>query len=471
LTDAQLMRHGARLRKVLLITYHFPPSNEIGAQACAQIGRYLPQYGWDPVVLTVRERYLDRVDAEYRRDFPGTIVRTGVIPHPFRTYRHLKRAIGRRSEGIGEGKVPWKVRAGLRGWVISLLTVPDDCTGWILPAVISGLNVVRRAGVEQLFSSGPYWTNHLVGLALARLTGLPWTAHFRDPWTVPLPEVEPSKPISAVSLWLERKLERMVVRRADVVVCVTESHTALLRQAHPEVSADKFHTIPNGFDGAEWDALKEGIRGAGSVNKDKFVITYAGSLCMGRRNPFPLFRALGSLIDSGEVVKDRVRVDLFGWCVVAQGRRVADMARECCLENCVFITGPLSRGETIRRISQSDLLLLLAEGWKYQIPGKTYEYLGAGRPILALASEGALADLLRRSGGAWVINPEDQAGIRSAVREAYRAWEAGRPLPVADPSLVSQFDRRMLAGRFAGLFDKGVIDVAPKPEVAGNFSR
>ena len=105
--------------------------------------------------------------------------------------------------------------------MLSLLGVPDVYTGWIPPAVISGMRVIRRYDVEHLFSSGPCWTSHLVGLALAWLSGLPWTAHFRDPWTGPRTEMQRFKPVSALSAWMEAALERMVVRRADIVVCVT----------------------------------------------------------------------------------------------------------------------------------------------------------------------------------------------------------------------------------------------------------
>jgi len=104
----------------------------------------------------------------------------------------------------------------------------------------------------------------------------------------------------------------------------------------------------------------------------------------------------------------------------------------------------------------SGLLLLLAEGLSLQIPGKTYEYLRAGRPILALTSEGSLADLLRKTGGAWVVDPSDEAGIADAVRTAYQAWKHQLAVPMANRALVTSFDRRLLAGRFAELFDGGM---------------
>lgn len=441
-------------RRVLVITYHFPPSVEIGARACAQISRYLPRYGWEPVVLTAEARHLGEVDREPASPFPGIVVRTRVLPHPVTAYRRLKARLRLRPDGATAPRAESRQRRSLRRWVLSLLAVPDEHTGWILPAVFHGLEVVRRLGVAQLFSSGPCWTNHVVGLALARLTGLPWTAHFRDPWPhrgIRVPYY-PS-PSSAASLWVNAALERMVVRSADAVVCVTEPHTALLRQLYPEARASKFVTVPNGFDGREWDTPEAEGREPGCTRTERFTVTYAGSLRMGRRSPLPLLRALGDLIQAGEIARDRIRIDLFGWCDVAEGRPVASMAAECGLDGCVSVTGPLDRQETLRRLVRSDLLLLLAEDWAYQIPGKTYEYLRAGRPILALTSAGALSDLLRRTGGAWVVDPADDAGIRAVLREAYRAWIEGRVLAGADQGIVSAFDRRLLAARFAELLE------------------
>jgi len=124
------------------------------------------------------------------------------------------------------------------------------------------------------------------------------------------------------------------------------------------------------------------------------------------------------------------------------------------VSDCVNILGPRSRPETLRRMTEADLLLLLAERYVIQIPGKTYEYLRAGRPILALTPEGALANLLRRIGGGLVVNPNDAAGVLAAVRESVLRWKEGRANHVADPRAIAGFDRRALAGRLTELFDR-----------------
>jgi hypothetical protein len=448
-------------RHVLFVTYHFPPSMEMGAQACAQIARYLPLYGWEPAVLTVKERYGEIVGDSLEPEFPGRVVRTGLFPHPlafYRSlmsgYRSLKSRLHLERKGAGGTGGPSEHMGRLRRWLLSLLLVGDGSTGWLLPASLAGLKVIRGVRVQHLLSSGPPWTGHLVGLLLSRITGLPWTAHFRDPWT----QEAQSKPVSVASARIDAALERMIVKQAAFVVCVTVQHTEILRRVYPGFPPGKFITIPNGFDEGEWGRVKTETDVAGPRKETKFTITYSGQLYQAR-NPQPLFRALRALIDAGDIDRELVQVELIGWCDLAEGRRVADIAEDCGIGDCINIRGPLPRLEALRALTKSSLLLLLAEGLTVQIPGKTYEYLRAGRPILALTAEGALADLLRGTGGAWVVSPGDVAGVAAAVNKTYRHWKEGRPLAGADQVLISNFDRRVLAGQFAELFTRSILPV------------
>jgi glycosyltransferase involved in cell wall biosynthesis len=449
-------------RRLLFIAYQFAPSLEMGARACAQIARYLPLYGWSPVVLTahekdIEERYRGSANEIDELGLAGAVVKPRTLPHPFDFYRWLRAALWRKpqnnagpngAETTAEPDTPMGQKGWLRRSILSALSIPDMYNGWILPAIVAGLKAARKSKAQQIFSSGPYWTNHLVGLALSYLTGLPWTAHFRDPWVVGAGELS----ISPFAIRLHRLLERLVATRASSIVVVTEQHAAAFRQAFPHFPPDKFAAVPNGYDGGEWDELPMNVQ-RDEKSKGKLQILYTGKFYIGR-DPQPLFRALKSLIDSGEITGEQVQVDLIGWCETSVGRPVKEMVVEHGLSDCVNILGPRSRPETLRRMTQADLLLLLGEGLVMQIPGKTYEYLRAGRPILALTPEGSLADLLRRTGGGWVVNQNDDAGILAALREIFQQWKKGRITGVADPAVVEAFDRRALAGRFAGLFDR-----------------
>jgi len=448
-------------RRLLFIAYQFAPSLEMGARSCAQIARYLPRHGWSPVVLTAQEKYIEEryrgsADEIAELGLPDTIVRTRLLPHPFDLYRWLRSTFRRKTQDAVAGAAGTNVEADtplsekgkLRRLLLSALSIPDIYTGWILPAIVAGLKAARQSRAEQIFSSGPFWTNHLVGFALSYLTGLPWIAHFRDPWFAGSWET----PTSAIAARMDKWLERLVVTRATAVVGVTEEHAVAFRQTYRRLPAEKFAAVPNGYDSGEWDNLPAGMR-RDEKSEGKFLIVYAGKFYI-ERDPLPLFCALKKLIDSGEIAREQIQVDLVGWCATSEGRSVREMAVECGVSDCVKILGPRSRPETLRRMTEADLLLLLAERFVIQIPGKTYEYLRAGRPILALTPEGALANLLRRIGGGLVVNPNDTAGVLAAVRESVLRWKQGRVHHVADPGAIAGFDRRVLAGRLTELFDR-----------------
>jgi glycosyltransferase involved in cell wall biosynthesis len=446
-------------RPVLVVSFDFPPSLEVGAHACSQLASYLPDYGWEPVVLTVYERYLTNPDPKSRRPFPGDIIRTGMLPHPLDIWSRL-RSGGTRTAAAG-ASAPAATPGRGRRWLLSLLKTPDVCTGWLPVAVLRGIREVRRRNIRHILSSAPHWTNHLVALCIAAVTRRPWTAHFRDPW-IGIPQW---KPVSRLSMAIEERLERLVVLRATNVVCVTAQHTALLRQRYPSLPAEKLVTVPNGFDEGEWDHLPPSR--TPRDNGRTFVVTYAGSFYQAR-NPRPLFEALRRLIDAGEIDKQAVRIDLVGWCDVAEGTLVREAARRAGLESTVHFAGALSRDETLPRLLKSDLLLLLAEAQPYQIPGKTYEYLRAGRPILALTGPGAVAQFLGGVPGAHVVLPDDIGAIATAVREVYGHWRQGSTGPVSGSDFVRQFDRRQLAGRLAEVLarDSSVASLPGRSPVA-----
>jgi hypothetical protein len=435
----------------------------VGAQSCDQICRYLSSYGWRVTVLTVRERHIEDPAAEIQ-PFPGVVTRTDLLPHPLFLYRRLRAGFPRKRNGEAReaelGMEPPASNGRLRRWLLSMLMLPDSYTSWIPTAVAAGLREIRRERVDCLFSSGPWWTNHIVGFCLARMTGLPWVAHFRDPWT----QGPWLKPTSDWSVRIEKALERLVLRSADTVVCVTDAHASLLRRSHPDLDPGKFVSIPNGYDGTEWaspNGKPDGAQHEGG-EKDRFVITYAGNL-YAKRTPYPLFASLRSLIDSGEAVREHFRIELIGNCYAAGDAPVPDMAASFGLETQVDLPGFLGRKETLRRVARSNLLLLLAEDWPYRIPAKTYEYLRAGRPILALTTEEALVDLLSRTGGAWVADPTRPEEIRAALKQAYSLWKEGRDQPGPRPDLVASFDRRVLAGRLAQVLESAHLDRTKPP--------
>ena len=434
-----------RSRRILAVAYDFLPSIEIGAHACAQTLGYVSQHGWQPVVLTAHERYIERRGVFDTARFPGPIVRTLVFPHPLDVYRMIGSRVRRRSDGPGSPNVDTSSRPSRREAFLSLLVLPDSAMGWIGPAVFTGLATIKRQGVTRIFSSGPAWTNHIVALVLAKCTGLPWIAQFRDPWVTGQPWPSPGRTAQRI----HKTLEASVIKGASRVLCVTEPHSTLLKQTYVTVSPAKFVTIPNGFDEVEWASLDQC-----AADKREFTILYAGTL-YGSRNPQPVLRALGELVNARSVDVRDVKIKFVGWDTTVGGRSITDLPGCSALNARIEMTGPVDRSVALEHMRRASVLLLLAEDLTLQIPGKTYEYLRAGRPILAVTPRaGAVAQLLRSTGGAWIVEPGDEQGTAAALRDAYSTWQRGERGPTADQTVVAKFDRRVLARQFADVFER-----------------
>src|SRR2546427_8470134 len=140
------------MRRVLVVTYDFPPPMMAGAQACAQIARHLPRYGWEPIVLTVDGGHGDHLDAGPLDTFPGCVVRTRVAPHPLAVYRNVKSKLRPNAAQTPSRERPRQRSRTLHRWALSLLAMPDIYTGWLLPASLAGLREIRHRRVTHLLS-------------------------------------------------------------------------------------------------------------------------------------------------------------------------------------------------------------------------------------------------------------------------------------------------------------------------------
>jgi len=473
--------------RVLLIHFHFPPDGLVGTQITAKFAKYLPDHGWDAFVLTASDRYYTRIDPTTLQDVarPDRVYRTRCIPHPRAGYLFLKSVLrprhgtsasaatgqsapaflhargtpGLRASGAPPSRAdPQRLRAShpaaplaaaspLRKVVRSLVTVPDTLTGWIPMATAAGVRLIGRHRIDCLFSSGPPWTNHLVALLLKRITRRPWLACFEDPWTLIKSTLAPED-VTPVSLAIERRLERAVVRHADAIICLNDHHRAAMIAQFSDCAPEKFVTIPNGYDPAEF---AHQARSAPPPNR--LVVTHAGTLYYGR-TPRELFMAVRRLVDRGLVSPGGLSLHFIGANLLANGQSVEGLARACGVESMVSIRPPVSHPAAVRAMCASHLLLVLAHGWVLQVPAKVYEYLRIGRPILALAPEGATADLIRASGAGAVFDPSDIDGITRHLADQVRRFQYGQRFEVDTTRFSEQFDRRRHTRTLAALLDR-----------------
>jgi len=328
----------------------------------------------------------------------------------------------------------------LRRWAV----FPDLQVTWVPFALRRAVEVVEGESPAALYSTYPPASAHLLGLLLKRRTGLPWVADFRDAWTSD--PLDPGLPPWRQAL--ERRLEQAVVEAADTVVTATELSADYLRQRYPR-TASRVRVITNGFDPEEFPGVQAAPPAAGPL---RLVHTGSFSYSHPQRSPQPLFDALESLLAEDRAWAGRLRLVLAGSLSPAERRAGAALEAVGMVE-CL---GTLERRQALELQQRAHLLLLLdhARPWPASnVPGKLYEYLAAGRPVLALCGPGMVAELVRRLGAGWCAPPDDVEAIRRALVEAWEGFTQGcLPGGVAQAELA-RFHRRALTGQLAECFD------------------
>jgi glycosyltransferase involved in cell wall biosynthesis len=428
--------------KLLVVTFHFPPDASVGGMRWQKFVKFLPHCGWTPLILTVEPRYYEALDVSRLDDVrSATIHRTRVLPNARAVANAVRtRLFGHRGAadacGASTPLAPAHVTR-LRRWLFSLFWLPDDELGWFPPAVARGLTICRRERVDAIVTSGPPHTSHLVGLALKRVTGIRWIADFRDPWTG-----NPQKPWfvrSALSDFADRLLENAVVAAADTILATTHRLRERLVETYAHQPRGKFVTITNGFDADDFAGPFAQSNRRHTVRP--FTITHAGTI-YGTRSADAVLDGIARLLDGGGVPRHDLRLVFAGHV----GNRDAFDARveALGLGGVVEFRGRLSYGDAIGTLRDSDTLLLLAQDHLEQIPAKTFDYIAAGKEILAVAEPGAVADLVAQVGGRVV--PNDSHEIAAAIATAYAASANSSRLTrrAGAVSLAARYDRRVL---------------------------
>jgi|CXWL01.1.fsa_nt_gi glycosyltransferase involved in cell wall biosynthesis len=423
-------------KQVLFVTHSWPPDACVGAVRPLNIVRAIKPLGWQATILTIQAKYYRyRQQKGCDESALAAVVRTRCLPHPLDLYRMIKEKLLNRTapskqmSAGSEAQATSTVRAGdpsrskpswlqrVRRVVLSMLHTPDEQLGWLPFAAWEGIRLVRKHHIPCMITTGPPFTAHLIGLFIKRLTSVRWIVEFRDPWVGNL-QKEPSTQ-SEVADRCDRWLEALVVRQANHVLCVTESMSRVYRGRYQDEPEKKWLTVPNGYDTGEFSSL-------GSVPMaQRFTITYVGGFNYSR-SPKTLLLALQRLVSEHLIEAAALRVRFIGVCRFASGRPVQEMISETGLSEVVEIVDLLPRQDALRAMLEAHVLLLLANEQPLQIPGKAYEYLAAGRPILTETEEkSATADLIRDSGCGDVIEPGDVAHMARCVARAFDAYRTG----------------------------------------------
>jgi hypothetical protein len=449
------------MKKILLISYHFPPSTAVGGLRIAHFAKYLPLYGWKTYVLTIKDKYLKTLDTGRLGESPvEKIYKAGHLPTVRQGYLGLKNLYYRvfrkkqmtREEIEGtysaaNNPSPGRENLGpkFKRFVISLLTLPDGERNWVMPAVFRAVREIKRENIDCIMTSSPPYSVQLVGLLVKMITGVRWIADFRDPWISSGPKRLYAT--SALSTKIEIWLEKQVIQNADLVLTTTGRLRGNFMESYASLPESKFLHITNGFDGEIASQLEHLKKYA------DFTFTYTGSLYIGR-SPEPVFKAIHELAGEGKVNLDTIKVKLVGSCQYIDGRPIFDVIHAYGLDSAVEVIDTVPYFKALEIIKQSHVALLLAPGQPFQIPAKVFDYMGLGTKILALTEEGATWDLITSTGTGSAFYPADIEGIKEFI---YQSMSDGTSTEQANSlTLQQQFDRRLIAQNLAGHLDRVV---------------
>ena len=382
------------MRRVLIISYYWPPSGGSGVQRWVKFAKFLPEMGWEPVVYTPSNPEAPALDESLAAEVSGVeVIRTRIL-EPYGLYAKLfrrEKAAAPKVNTVDAGKRSLAGRIAL--WLRGNLFVPDPKCLWVGPSVRFLLQYLQEHPVDAIVSTGPPHTMHLIAQALARKTGLPWVADFRDPWT----KVFYFKHLSLTACARRRheKLEKQVLDEASRVVAVSP----MVQDEFRAMTSTPVELITNGYD--EDDYVRAGgmHNAAGpacaSASEDRaFTLVHTGLFA---RDGIPtvLWDVLAEKCAADAEFRQKLRIVLVG----KTDREVLESLSAAGLQEKVVDLGYQPHPVAVARQLEADVLLLPLRKepeYKAVLPGKLFEYLGSGRPILGIgAPDGAMARILQ----------------------------------------------------------------------------
>jgi glycosyltransferase involved in cell wall biosynthesis len=366
------------------------------------------------------------------------VVRVPIL-EPYDIYRSF---MGRGTAAIdvnvnksGDQRRGWKER--LAEWIRATFFIPDARVGWMLTAVKAAKHLVDEHNITAIYSSSPPYTCALIARAVKRATGLPWVAGFRDPWTEFL--TTPDRWFLPAAI--DRSLERSVFTEADVVECAWTGIIDDAMRKYPQLDRSKFMHVPNGFDASDFPSVTY-------QRNDRFTITYTGSM-YGRRTPKAFLDALEYLADAGRLEPKDVHLRFVG----RFGDEVHAMMDASRFASSIERIGYVPHEESVGYVMQSEASLLIVDDAKESaeiVPGKVYEYLGVGRPVIALAPRGsAIEDLIVQTRAGGCAPQSDVPAIAEIVGTFLDRWKQGMQITEPDASLIATYERRNAAKQLA----------------------
>ena len=438
------------MKRVLIITYYWPPSGGSGVQRWVKFAKYLPKEGWQPVIYTPENPELTTIDKTLAAEIPpeAEVVKTHIF-EPYGIYRKLmgkgsstdlKALTSAGSDGnevnpVNGGKKSWKQKLSL--YIRGNFFIPDPRIMWVRPSVKFLKSYLKKHPVDAIVSTGPPQSMHLIGLELSKATGLPWLADFRDPWT----KIFYFKHLELTprSEAKHQALEKKVVDGATRVIAVSP----MVKNDFEAITSTPVELITNGFDEEDFNDPFEA--------DEYFNITHTG-LFASDGDPEILWKVLAAKCQEDKEFRKLLRIRLVG----KTDQEIVNSIETAGLGPNLVNLGYQSHEVAVREQRNASVLILpLRKEPEYEavLPGKLFEYLASRRPILGIGqTDGAMAQVVRNTGSGIVYDWNEEQKIRRWVDFS---WEEFKNHELLDNATdISMYSRRRLTKRLASLLEE-----------------
>ena len=428
-------------KRVLILTYYWPPGGGAGVQRWLKFVKYLPEFGWEPVVYAPENPEYMAIDRSLEKDIPNgiEIIKTHVW-EPYDLYKKLvgmKKGENINAAFVSETKKP-KHTENLAVWVRGNFFIPDARKFWIRPSIKHLTKYLQENPVDMVVSTGPPHSMHLIAMGLQKTFEIPWIADFRDPWT--RISYYSDLKLSHSADRKHKMLEKRVLKKADKVIVVSEG----MRKDFQEIHSRDYEVIHNGYDADDVPA--------GLITPDKkFTIAHIGVLAKSR-NPELLWKVLEEMCRENETFRNDLQIKLVGKVDV----NVQDMIQNAGLTANLNLTPYLPHDKVIEEQHKSALLLLLIHNTpksKLILTGKIFEYLSARRPILCIGPEdGDAAAIINHTRTGTTVERTNKELLKTEVGRFYDNWKKGIPFNGGDH--IEQFSRKTLTKKLSNLLSE-----------------
>lgn len=415
------------MNRVLMIAYHYPPQHgSSGLQRTLSFGNYLPEFGWEPIVLTAHPRAYPAIDN-------GQV---GDISKNIRVYRAFALDTSR--------------HLSINGRYSRLMALPDPFVTWWLGAVPKALYLIKKYRPDVIWTTYPIATAHLIGISIHKLTGIPWIADFRDSMT------ESNYPRDRRKKKVYQWIERCTVKLCTTAVFTTPGAVEMYSERYPDLPKNRWVAIGNGYDENLFRSVEEDLASTQEdVKKStRIVLVHSGILYPDERDPQCFFSAVSELKREGKIDAEKINIVLraTGHDTLYQG-----MLIDFDISDIVSLEPSIAYRDAFREMLSSDgLIIFQASSCNHQIPAKAYEYLRAGKPVLALTDpNGDTARMLNDWGIAQLAPLDDKISIKDTLINFIRQIKSGENVFVSN-TIVESHSRRSATKHLADLL-KGCL--------------